>query len=72
MKANKFDGWLSNSFLTRLICLQCNDNDLGGGVVTRDFLYEPEKNKLTLYVILFKTLSGTRSAMKKLLSAVHA
>ena len=41
MRANKLDGCPSNSFLTFLICLQCSDNDFGGGDVSRDVLSEP-------------------------------
>ena len=41
MKANKLDVCPSNSFLTLLICLQCSDNDFGGGDVSRDVLYKP-------------------------------
>ena len=40
MQTNKLDGCPSNSFLTLLICLQCSDNDLGGGDVSWDVLYE--------------------------------
>ena len=36
MWANKLDCCRSSSFLTLLICLQCIDNDLGGGDVSRD------------------------------------
>ena len=39
MRANRPDGFPSNSFLTLLICLQCSDNDIGGGDVSRDVLY---------------------------------
>ena len=31
-----------NSVLTLSICLQCSDNDFGGGDASRDVLYEPE------------------------------
>ena len=41
MQANKLDGCRSNLFLTLLICLQCSDNDLERGDVSRDALYEP-------------------------------
>ena len=40
MQASKPDGCPSNSFLTLLICLQCSDNDFGGGDVSRDVFYE--------------------------------
>ena len=41
MQANKLDGCPSNSILILLICLQCNDNDFGGGGVSSDVLYDP-------------------------------
>ena len=40
MRANKLDGCPSNSFFTLLICLQRSDNDIGGGDVSRDVLYD--------------------------------
>ena len=40
MRANKLDGCPSNSLLTLLICLQCSDNDIGGGDVSRDVFYD--------------------------------
>ena len=40
MRVNKLGGWSSSSFLSLLICLQCSDNDFGGGDVSRDALYE--------------------------------
>ena len=52
MQANELDGWPSNSFLTLLICLQCSDNDFGGGDVSRDVLYEPG-GKVNLISIVF-------------------
>ena len=44
MRANKLHGRPPNSFLILLICLQCSDNDIGGGDVSRDVLYEPGKS----------------------------
>ena len=41
MEANKLGGRPSNLFLTLLICLQCSDNDFGGGDMSRDVLHEP-------------------------------
>ena len=52
MQANKLDGWPSNSFLTLLICLQCRDNDFGGGDVSRDVFYEPG-DKVDLIRVVF-------------------
>ena len=40
MEANRLDGCPCSSFLTLLICLQCSDNQFGGGNVSRDVLYE--------------------------------
>ena len=55
MRANKLDGCPSNSFLTLLICLQCSDNDIGGGDVSRDALYEPG-GKVNLISVVFSRL----------------
>ena len=52
MRAKKLDGCPSNSFLTLLICLQCSDNDIGGGDVSRDVLYELE-NSFDLISVVF-------------------
>ena len=52
MEASKLDGWPSSWFLALLIYLQCNDNDLGGGDVLRDVLYEPG-GKVDLISIVF-------------------
>ena len=67
-----FYGCPFNSFLTLLVCLQCSDNDFGGGVVTKDVFYEPEKITKYLMLTFVRILSGTPSAVKKLLSAVNA
>ena len=56
MEAKKLDGCPSNSFLTFLICLQCSDNDLGGGDVSRHVLYEPG-NSLDLISVVFSRYS---------------
>ena len=52
MEANKLDGSPSNSFLTLLICLQCSDNNSGGGDISRDVLYDPE-GKVDLISLIF-------------------
>ena len=52
MRANRLDGFPSNSFLTLLNCLQCNDNDIGGGDVSRDVFYEPG-GKVNLISVVF-------------------
>ena len=52
MEDNKLDGGPSNMFLALLIYFQCSDNDLGGGDVTRDVLYEPG-GKFDLISIVF-------------------
>ena len=41
MRVNKLYGCPSNSFLTLLIYLQGSGDDIGGGDVSRDVLYEP-------------------------------
>ena len=62
-RLTNFYGCPFNSFLTLLVCLQCSDNDFGGGVVT----YEPEKITKYLMLTFVRILSGTPSAVKKLL-----
>ena len=52
MRDNKLHGRPSNSFLILLICLQYSDNDIGGGDVSRDVLYEPG-NSLGIISIVF-------------------
>ena len=52
MQANKLDGCSFNSFLALLICLQCSDNQFGGGDVSRDVLYEPG-GKVDLISVVF-------------------
>ena len=54
MQANKRHGCSSNSLLTLLICLQCSDNDIGGGDVSRDVLYEPG-SKVDLISVVFSS-----------------
>ena len=39
MQANRLDGCHSTSFLTLLVRLQCSDDNVGGGDVSRDALY---------------------------------
>ena len=53
MRVNKLDGCPSSSFLSLLICLQCSDNDFGGGNVSRDVLYEPG-GKVDLISVVFR------------------
>ena len=52
MRANKLHARTSNSLLILLICLQGSDNDIGGGDVSRDVLYEPG-NSLGMISIVF-------------------
>ena len=52
MRANKLDGYSSSLYLTLLICLQCSDNDIGEGDVSRNVLYEPG-GKVDLINIVF-------------------
>ena len=58
MKANKLDGYPSNSFLIFLICLQWSDNNFGGGDASRDVLYEPEGKVDLISVVFFKMFVG--------------
>ena len=71
MRANKFDGWSFNLFLTLVICLQCSDNDLGGGDVSRDVLYEPGGKVDLISVVFSKYLSCIPSTIKILLEAMN-
>ena len=52
MESNKLDSFPSSSFLTFLICLQCSDNDIGEGDLSRDVLYEPG-GKVDLISVVF-------------------
>ena len=71
MEANKLDGCPSNSFLTLLICLQCSDNDFGGGDVSRDVLYDPGGKVDLISVVFSRCLSAIPSAIKKILEAIN-
>ena len=71
MQANKLDVWPSNSFLTLLICLQCSDNDFGGGNISRDVLHEPLVKVHLISVVFSRELSDIPSAMKIVLSAIN-
>ena len=64
MWANKLDGCPSNSFLTLLIYLQCSDNDIGGGDVSRDVLYDPGNSLDLISVVFSRQLFGITSAIK--------
>ena len=52
MQTNKLDGCSSNSLLALLVCLQCTENDFGGGDVSRDVLYESE-TRIDLICVVF-------------------
>ena len=52
MRAYKLDSCPSNSFLTLLIYLQCSDNNIGGGDVSREVFYDPG-NSLDMISIVF-------------------
>ena len=71
MQVSKLDGCPSNSFLTFLICLQCSHNDLGGGDVSRDVLYEPECRVVLISIVFSIQLSGILSAIKIVLEAIN-
>ena len=65
MQPNKLDGCPSNSFLTLLICLQCGDNDFGGGDVSSNVEYEPEDKVDLISIVFSKCLLSIPSAIKK-------
>ena len=71
MEANKLHGCPSNLFLTLLICLQCSDNDIGGGDVSRDVLYEPGGKVDLMSVVFSRDLSCMPSAIKIVLSVMN-
>ena len=71
MQANKRDGWPFNSFLTLLICLQCSDNDFGGGVISRAILFEPEGKVDLISIVFSRQLSSMLSAIKIVLLAMN-
>ena len=71
MEANKLNGCLSSSFFTLLICLQCSDNDTGGGDVARDVLYEPGSSLDLISVVFSRYFSRIPSAIKELLEAMN-
>ena len=71
MEAKKRDGWLSNSFLTSLICLQCSDNNFGGGGVSKDVFYDPGGKVDLISVVFSRCFSGIPSAIKKILEAIN-
>ena len=71
MEANELDGWPSNSFLTLLICLQCSNNDFGGGDVSRNVLYEPGGKVDLISVVFSRCLSSIPSAIKKILETIN-
>ena len=52
MRAKNLDCSSSNLFLILLICFQCSDNDIGGGNVSRDDLYELGR-KVDLISVVF-------------------
>ena len=51
IRANRLDRCPSNSFLTLLICLQCSNNNFGGGDVSGSILYDPGGRVDLIYVI---------------------
>ena len=70
MQVNKLDGYLSNSFLILLICLQFSDNDIRGGDVSRDVLDEPGGKVDLISIVFSRYLSCIPSAIKIVLSAM--
>ena len=70
-QVNKLDGCPSNPFLTLLICLQCSDNDLGGGDVSIYVLYEPGGRVVLIIIVFSIQSSGILSAIKIVLEAIN-
>ena len=64
MRVSKLDGCPSNSCLTLWICLQCSDNNIGGGDVSRDVLYEPGNSLDLISVFFSRQSSDIPSAIK--------
>ena len=71
MQVNKLDGCPSNSFLPLLICLQCSDNDFGGGDILSDVLYEPGRKVDLIHVVFSRCLSSIPSEIKKILETIN-
>ena len=57
MEATKLDGCLSNLLLALLTSLQCSDNNLGGGDVSRHVLYESGVKDDLVSVVFSRKLS---------------
>ena len=52
MNNNKLEGQQQQTFSILLSCLQCSDNDFGGGDVSTDVFYEPG-GKVNLIRVVF-------------------
>ena len=59
------------TFLTLLLCLQCSDNDFGGGDVSRHVLYKPGGKADLISVVFSRCLSSIPSAIKKILEVIN-
>ena len=64
MQVIRLDGRPSNSLLTLFICLQCSDNSIGGGDVSRDVLYELGGKVDLICVVFSRCLSSIPSVIK--------
>ena len=71
MQANKLDGLPSNWFLTLMICLQCSDNDFGGGDVPQDVLYGPG-GKVDLISKVFSRFGSQSCLFCKIVTLIFA
>ena len=71
MQANKLDGCPSNSFLPLLICLQCSDNDFGGGHVLSGILFEPGRKVDLIHIVFSGCLSSRPSKIKRILETIN-
>ena len=67
MQGNKLDVSSSISFLALLICLQCSDNDFGGGDVASNVLYEPGSKVDLVCLVFSRCLLSIPSAIKRIL-----
>ena len=68
MEANKLDGCPSNSIVTLSICLQCSDNDFGGGDASKDVLYEPGGNVDLISVVFARVILYTKGDKNSIIS----
>ena len=71
MQTNRLHGCPFTSFLILMICLQCSDNDFGGGNILNNILHDPGFRVGLLSVNFLRQLSSISRAIKKLLVAIN-